>query len=185
MSDAVQAALVSAGAALGSSALTLTGTRWFDWRRDKRATRAAHAAARRALYVELLTATGAMMTNTAYLRSIGIFTTQPMAPLNQIFKRAPEQPTVMEILELHAEPMRRLMKTWSDAYLVFDQDEIDAVNKLVTAAQNVDVMAPPDDPASGQGKLGAARREFAAFARTRLGVDVVRLEPEAAMPEQP
>lgn len=177
MSDAVQAALVSAGAALGSSALTLTGTRWFDRGRDKRAAKAARIATRRALYVELLTATGAMLTNAAYLRSISDFISRPGAPFNQIFKRAPKQPDLTDILDLFQEPMHRLMTAWANAYLAFDQAEIDAVNKLVDAATNLDLGVAPDDPKSGQDALGAARREFARFARTRLGEDVVRLEP--------
>lgn len=185
MNDAVQAALVSAGAALGSSALTLTGTRWFDHGRDKRHAKAAREATRRMLYVELLTATGAMLTNAAYLRSISDFMSQLGAPFNQMFRRAPKQPDLTEILDLFQEPMHRLMTAWANAYLVFDQAEIDAVNRLVTAATNLDLSEPPDDPKSGQGALGAARREFARFARTRLGEDVVRLEPEPEAPEQP
>lgn len=175
MSDATQAALIAAGAALGSSVLTLTGTRWFDWRRDKRAAKTARAGARRALYVELLTATGAMLTNAAHLRSIADFTSKPAAPLNQILKRAPQQPTYMEIMELFHDPLRRLMNAWSDAYLVFDQGEIDAVNRLVDAAANVDPVALPDGSESGLDNLASARREFAAFARTRLGEEAVAL----------
>lgn len=184
MSDTIQAALVSAGAALGSSALTLTGTRWFDRGREKRTVKSAHVAARRALYVELLTATGAMLTNAAYLRSISDFTSQLGAPLNQILKRAPKQPDLTEILDLFQEPMHRLMTAWANGYLVFNQAEIDAVNKLVDAAVSLDLGVAPDDPKSGQGALGAARREFARFARTRLGEDVVRLEPETAAQKQ-
>lgn len=178
MSDAVQAALVSAGAALGSSALTLTGTRWFDWRRDKRAGGSARAAARRALYVELLTATGAMLNNAAHLRVITDLMSQWGAPLNQIMKRAPKQPELTEILELFAEPMRRLMTAWSDAYLAFNQTEIDAVNRLVDAAKDLNYTVKPEDPRSGLGRLGVARQEFAAFAREQLGEDVVRFKPD-------
>lgn len=173
----LNAAYVAAGAALSASALTITGTYGLERIRERRAAKSARAAARRALYVEFLDAVGDMLVNSASLRAISDVTSKWFHSLNQIFKRSPQQPTTLEILALFHEPMNRLMNAWADAYLVFEQDEIDAVNTLVQAVQTIDYSRAVQDPESTEAKLGAARREFALFARTKLGASVVRLEP--------
>lgn len=172
-------ALVAAGAALGASALTIAGTYGLERIRERRAAKSARAGQRRRIYLEILTATGAMMVNSAHARAVGDMTSKWAHSLNQIMKRSPAQPTIMEILSLFHEPMDRLMQAWADAYLVFEQDEIDAVNSLVAAVQKRDFSVPLDDPRSGEAQLGAARREFTTFARSKLGESFVRLEVEA------
>lgn len=173
----LNAAYVAAGAALSASALTISGTYGLERIREHRAAKAAKAARRRALYAEFLNAVGDMLVNSASLRAISDITGKWFHSLNQLFKRSPEQPTTLEILELFHAPMNRLMNAWADAYLVFEQDEIDAVNTLVEAVQAIDHSLAIDDPASMEAKLGAARREFALFARTKIGASAVRLEP--------
>lgn len=170
-------AYVAAGAALSASALTITGTYGLERIRERRAAKASRAAARRALYAEFLNVIGDMLVNSASLRAIGDITGKWLHSLNQLLKRNPEQPTTLEILALFHEPMNRLMRAWADAYLVFDQDEIDAVNVLVSSVREIDFSLTVDDPDSTEAKLGAARREFAAFARTKIGASAVRLEP--------
>lgn len=177
-------AYVAAGAALSASVITITGTYGLERVRERRAAKSARVAARRALYAEFLSAVGDMLVNSASLRAIGDMTGKWFYSLNQLFKRSPAQPTALEIVALFQAPMDRLMKAWAEAYLVFEQDEIDAVNALVNAVQAIDYALAVEDPESTEAKLGAARREFAAFARTKIGASAVRLTPETTAADE-
>lgn len=172
MSDAWATAV----AALGASALTLFGTYGLERFREGRAGKDAHEDRRRALYIELLSITGTMMTNYASLRAITSGTSGWLHSLRQLLKNSLAQPTIMEVLALFRDPFERLMKAWSDAYLIFDQDEIDAVNRLVEQIQALDVSVEQADPASAENSIGAARREFAKFARGKLGESIVTFD---------
>ena len=176
-------AYVAAGAALSASTITITGTYWLEQARERRAAKKVRVAARQALYAEFLNAIGDMLVNSASLRAINDMTSKWFHSLNQLLKRAPAQPTTLEILALFQGPTDRLMKAWADAYLVFEQDEIDAVNALVNVVQGIDYSVTVEDPKSTEAKLGAARREFAAFARTKIGASAVRIAMQAAPPD--
>jgi hypothetical protein len=179
MSD-LQAAYIAAGAALGASALTGGATWGIDRLREARASKSAVAAARRAIYLEMLSAAGAVMMGFTELRVIGDFSSKWGFGWRQLTKTAPAQPTLMEITSKFNAPMERLLWVQSQALLTFEQDEMDAVNKLMQAAQDFDTSKPPTDSDSVEGRLGAARLEFAQFARTKIGTSAVRLALEAS-----
>ena len=179
MSD-LQAAYIAAGAALGASALTGGATYGLDRLRERRASKAAVVDTRRGIYLELLSATGTMLMGFTELHVVGDFTSKWGFGLGQLTKTAPAQPTFSEIAAKFSVPMERLLWVQSQALLMFEQDEMDAVNKLMRAAQGFDVAKRPTDADSVEARLGAARLEFAAFARTKVGASAVRLALEAA-----
>lgn len=162
-------------AALGASILTILGTYGLERFREGRTDKVARTDRHTALYLELLVATGAIMVNYATLRAIANSTGRWFHPLKQLLKADPAQPSTMEVLRLFHEPFERLMKAWADAYLVFDQEEIVAVNRLVNRIQALDLKVEQGNEKSAEHEIGAARREFAQFARTRIGAEAVDL----------
>lgn len=174
MSD-LQAAYIAAGAALGASTLTTFATYGIERLRERRAAAGARTAKKLAIYHELLTSTAGIMRAFVKLRMTADITSKWLHGLNQVLKKAPAQPTYMDIVGMLDEPTGRLMDAWSQALLLFDQDEIDAVNRLVSAAQSFDLSVPSTENDSAEAVIGAARREFAEFARVRLGEAVARV----------
>lgn len=175
----LNAAYIAAGAALGASALTTFATYGMERLREKRAAAGARTAKKLAIYHELLSSSAGVMRAFVKLRLTADTTSKWFHGLNQMLKTAPSQPSYMEIVGMLDEPTGRLMDAWSQALLLFDQDEIDAVNKLVHAAQNFDLSIPPTENNSAEALIGAARREFAEFARVKLGESVARVGLEA------
>lgn len=143
--------------------------------REKRAALGARKAAKLAIYNELLIASANIMRAYASLRAIGDATSKWLHAWHQLTKASPAQPTMMDIVGLLHKPMGQLMDAWSRALLIFDQDEIDAVNKLVQSAQKFDLLIAADATNSMEVLIGAARREFAEFARIKLGESAARV----------
>jgi hypothetical protein len=180
----LNAAYVAAGAALGASALTVFAAYGMERLREKRAASGARTAKKLAIYQELLSSSAGIVRAFVKLRLTSDTTSKAFYGLNQMLKKAPEQPTFMEIVGILDEPIGRLMDAWSQALLMLDQDEIDAVNRLVNAAQSFDLSVPPTENHSAEALIGAARREFAEFARVKLGESAARVGLETARPDQ-
>ena len=171
----LSAAYIAAGSALGASTLTLFGTYGLEQVRERRNAKGARSAAKLAIYTDLLTSTASIIRAFASMRAFSDFSSKWLFGWRQLTKTAPAQPAYMDVVAVLEEPTGRLMDAWSRALLLFDQDEIDAVNKLMSAAQQFDLSVPPNDTNSMEMLLGAARREFAEFARVKLGESAARV----------